>query len=51
MQKVYTILFIAAAVFMIYFGTKALTAPQDEKITAFNASLELKRIKGIIMKP
>jgi tetratricopeptide (TPR) repeat protein len=39
MQKVYTILFIAAAVFMIYFGTKALTAPQDEKITAFNASL------------
>jgi tetratricopeptide (TPR) repeat protein len=39
MQKLYIILFFAAAVFMVYFGTKAFTAPQDEKITAFNASL------------
>jgi tetratricopeptide (TPR) repeat protein len=39
MQRLYTIVFIAAAVLMIYFGTQALTNPQDEKITAFNASL------------
>jgi tetratricopeptide (TPR) repeat protein len=40
MQKLYTILFFAAAIFMVYFGTKAFTAPQDEKITAFAASLQ-----------
>jgi tetratricopeptide (TPR) repeat protein len=39
MQKVYTILFFAVAVFLLYFGTKALTIPKDEKITVFNASL------------
>jgi tetratricopeptide (TPR) repeat protein len=40
MQKLYTIVFIAAAVLIIFFGTQALTAPQDEKITAFNSSLK-----------
>jgi tetratricopeptide (TPR) repeat protein len=40
MQKLYTILFFTIAVFLVYFGTKALTMPQDEKITVFNSSLK-----------
>jgi len=39
MQKSYSIIFIAVAVVIIYFGTKALSGPQDEKIAAFNSSI------------
>lgn len=33
------IVFLVAAAVIIYFGTQALTAPQDEKIGAFSASI------------
>jgi len=33
------IIFLIAAVLIVYFGTNALTAPQDEKIGAFSASI------------
>jgi tetratricopeptide (TPR) repeat protein len=39
MQKIYIILFTATALFLIYFGTQAITMPRDEKITVFNLSL------------